>query len=286
MVTVGRARVFSVFVYTLLIVLSASIVFPLLYVVSVSITPYSEVLKHGGFIIIPSKVTFAAYTAFLNNSLIPTAYGVTVFITVVGTLVNLALTSLMAYPLSKSYLPGRNKLLLLLVFTLLFSGGMIPTYLIVKETGLINSLWSMIVPSAVGTFSLLMMKTFFEQLPASLDDAARIDGAGELRIFARLVLPLSMPIMATIGLFYSVGHWNEFFQAVMYVNNPVKWPLQVILKGILMQAMNPDLNFEETLPTESMQMSAVVLTALPILVIYPFVQQYFTQGKLLGSIKG
>jgi len=286
MVTVGRARIFSVFVYTLLIALSASIVFPLLYVVSVSITPYSEVLKHGGFIIIPSKVTFAAYTAFLNNSLIPTAYGVTVFITVVGTLVNLALTSLMAYPLSKPYLPGRNKLLLLLVFTLLFSGGMIPTYLIVKETGLINSLWSMIVPSAVGTFSLLMMKTFFEQLPASLDDAARIDGAGELRIFAHLVLPLSMPIMATIGLFYSVGHWNEFFQAIMYVNNPVKWPLQVILKGILMQAMNPDLNFEETLPTESMQMSAVVLTALPILVIYPFVQQYFTQGKLLGSIKG
>lgn len=275
-------------VYLLLSLFAVSIVFPLLYVVSVSVTPYSELVKHGGFVIIPSAATLDTYRIFLSDSLIPSAYKVTVFITVVGTAVNLVLTSLMAYPLSKKFLPGRNALLFLIVFTFLFNGGIIPTYLIVKSTGLINSVWSMIIPLAVTTYNLLIMKTFFENLPESLYEAARIDGAGELRIFVQLVLPLSMPIMATIGLFYAVNHWNEFFQAIMYINDNSKKPLQVVLRGILSSALNPDqqANLEQTLPSESLQMAAVILTALPILVVYPFVQKYFTQGVLLGSVKG
>ncbi|TBL78674.1 carbohydrate ABC transporter permease [Paenibacillus thalictri] len=288
MVMSVKEKWFLGLVYLLLSLFAVSIVFPLLYVVSVSVTPYSELVKHGGFVIIPSAATLDAYRIFLSDSLIPSAYKVTVFITVVGTAVNLLLTSLMAYPLSKKFLPGRNVLLFLIVFTFLFNGGIIPTYLIVKSTGLINSVWSMIIPLAVTTYNLLIMKTFFENLPESLYEAARIDGAGELRIFVQLVLPLSMPIMATIGLFYAVNHWNEFFQAIMYINDTSKKPLQVVLRGILSSALNPDqmASLEQTLPSESLQMAAVILTALPILVVYPFVQKYFTQGVLLGSVKG
>lgn len=283
----GRGdRVFDFANYALLSLVTAAVVFPLLYVVSVSLTPYSEVLKNGGFVVIPRQITFESYRIFLNDTLIPRAYGITLFITVVGTALNLLLTSLMAYPLSKRYLPGRTALLFLVAFTLLFNGGVVPTYLIVKMTGLVNSVWSMILPSVVWSFNLLIMKTFFEGLPQELDEAARIDGAGEWKILGRIVLPLSMPVMATVGLFYAVGHWNEFFQAIMYINDSSKYPLQVILRNILASSMMPPLDAEDVLPSESLQMSAVLLSALPIIVVYPFVQKYFTQGMLLGSVKG
>jgi len=284
--SVWKDRVYMFIVYALLAGLVVNIIFPLMYVISVSLTPYSEVLKHGGFLVIPRKITLAAYKAFLQDDLIPHAFGVTIFITVVGTFVNLVLTSLMAYPLAKKYLPGRNVFLLMIVFTTLFGGGMIPTYLIVKETGLLNTVWSMIVPGAIGSFNLLVMKAFFENLPESLDEAARMDGAGETGILIRIVLPLSMPIMATIGLFYAVGHWNEFFAAILYVSDRTLHPLQVMLQGILRAGQTPEVNIEETLPTISLQMAAVVITALPIVVIYPFIQKHFTKGVLLGSVKG
>lgn len=281
-----KDRTYMAIVCAILIVAAASVVFPLLYVLAVSLTPYAEVLKRGGFAIVPHKVTFEAYAAFLNDAKIPRAYGVTVFITVVGTFVNLLVTSLMAYPLSKKELPYRSALLLVIVFTLLFSGGVIPTYLIVKATGLVNSLWAMIVPGAVSSFYLLIMKTFFENLPESIDEAAKIDGAGETRILLTIVLPLSLPILATVGLFYAVGHWNEFFGAIIYVSDNAKHPLQVILRGILNQSQMPEQDFERVLPTETLQMAAVILSTLPIVVVYPFIQKYFTQGALLGSVKG
>lgn len=286
MVTSWQDRLFNTVNYIGLSLVVLAVVFPLFYVIAVSLTPFSEVLKNGGFVVFPRSITFESYTIFLNDSLIPRAYGVTIFITVVGTALNLVFTSLMAYPLSKPYLPGRNILLFLVAFTLLFNGGVVPTYLIVKMTGLVNSVWSMIIPSIVWSFNLLIMKTFFSNLPSELDEAARIDGAGELRILAQIVLPLSMPVMATVGLFYAVGHWNEFFQAIMYINDSDKYPLQVILRNILASAMMPPMDAEDVLPSESLQMSAVVLSALPIIVVYPFVQKYFTQGMLLGSVKG
>ncbi|MEK0314834.1 carbohydrate ABC transporter permease [Cohnella sp. 56] len=286
MVTGIKDRVFDWTVIVILSLFALAIIFPLLYVVSVSLTPYSEVLRNGGFIIIPKKLTFDAYAAFLHDSLIPRAYGVTIYITVVGTFLNLVFTSLMAYPLSKKYLPGRKPLLFFVTLTLLFNGGVVPTYLVVKGTGMINSLWALIIPSVIWTFNLLIVKTFFENLPTELSEAARIDGAGEVRILTRIVLPLSMPVLATVGLFYAVGHWNEFFQAVMYINDNNLKPLQVILRSILASALTPPMDAEDVLPSQSLQMSAVVLSALPILVVYPFLQKYFTQGMLLGSIKG
>ncbi|RAU95729.1 carbohydrate ABC transporter permease [Paenibacillus sp. YN15] len=286
MVIGKKEKAYIASVYTLLCIVALSVVFPLLYVVAVSLTPYSEVLKNGGFAIIPRSVNFEAYGAFLRDHKIPRAYEVTVFLTVVGTAVNLLLTSLMAYPLSKKNLPFRSLLLLLILFTMLFGGGMIPTYLVVKGTGLLNSVWAMIIPGSVATFYLLIMKTFFENLPESLDEAAKIDGASEIRILWQIVLPLSMPIMATVGLFYAVGHWNEFFNAIIYVSDSSLHPLQVTLRGILKQTELPELDVEQVLPTQSLQMAAVILSTLPILIVYPFIQKYFTQGAMLGSVKG
>ncbi len=286
MVTDSKDKIYLTLVYAILTLLALVVVFPIMYVVSVSLTPYSEVVKNGGFAIIPTKINFDTYSTFLKDNTIPKAYQVTLFITVIGTLVNLAVTTLMAYPLSKKNMPFRNVILMLVVFTMLFSGGIIPTYLVVKSTGLINSVWAMIIPGTVATFYLLIMKTFFENLPESLDEAAKIDGASELRILWQIVLPLSMPIMATVGLFYAVGHWNEFFAAIIYISDNSKYPLQVILRGMLTQNDLPEMDFERVVPTESLQMAAVILSTLPILVVYPFIQKYFTQGALLGSIKG
>lgn len=286
MVISKKEKLYMASVYFILAVIAVSIVFPLLYVVSVSLTPYSEVLKNGGFAIIPRNINFEAYGAFLKDHKIPQAYRITIFLTVVGTLVNLVMTALMAYPLSKKNLPFRKVLLMTILFTMLFGGGMIPTYLVVKATGLLNTVWAMIIPGSVATFYLLIMKTFFENLPESLDEAAKIDGASELRILWQIVLPLSMPIMATVGLFYAVGHWNEFFNAIIYVSDSSLHPLQVTLRGILKQTEMPELDFEKVLPTQSLQMAAVVLSTLPIVVVYPFIQKYFTQGAMLGSVKG
>jgi ABC-type sugar transport system, permease component len=252
----------------------------------VSLTPFSEVLRNGGFILIPRSITFDAYRKLLTESNVPQAFGITTFITVVGTLLNLAVTSLMAYPLSRKQLPGRNLFLMLIVFTLLFSGGIIPTYLVVKSLGLLDSVWSMILPNMVWSFNVLIMKSFYETLPEELFESARMDGAKEFRILARIVLPLSVPVSLTIGLFYAVGHWNEFFQAIMYVTDRELFPLQVIVREILIQTQQPLENAENMTPTETLQMASVILASLPIIVVYPFLQKHFTKGMLLGSVKG
>jgi putative aldouronate transport system permease protein len=279
-------KVFNTFIYISLGLVGIVCAFPLLYVLAVSVTPYGEVLKHGGYIVIPRSFTLDAYRQLFAGNNILQAFWITVFITVVGTLINMVLSTLMAYPLSRRNLPGRSFLLFLVVFTLLFNGGIIPTYLIVRGTGLIDSVWAMIVPNAIWAFNLLIMKSFFENLPGELFDSARIDGAKELRILLQIVVPLSIPVMLTVGLFYAVGHWNEFFQAIMYVTDSELYPLQVVIRNILMQSQNPELMLEEYVPTTTLQMAAVIVASVPIIVIYPFIQKHFTKGVMLGSIKG
>ncbi|MEK8132629.1 carbohydrate ABC transporter permease [Paenibacillus filicis] len=279
-------RVVNGIVFGILGLAAASAIFPLLYVVSVSITPFAEVLKNGGFILLPKSITFDAYAKLLTESNIPRAFWVTIFITVVGTVANLLLTTLMAYPLSRKKLPGRSFFLLMVVFTMLFSGGLIPTYLVVKAVGLLDSVWAMIVPSIIWSFNILIMKSFFENLPEELFESARMDGAGEYRILWQIVIPLSVPSMLTVGLFYMVGHWNEFFQAIMYVTDRTLFPLQVVVREILMLSQQPLESVENMTPTETMQMASVILASLPIIIVYPFIQKHFTKGMLLGSIKG
>jgi len=278
--------------YILLSLFALSALFPLYYVFIMSITPYSEVLRNGGFVIWPSEITFAAYKEILSSARIPNALKITILITVVGTVLNLAVTMLLAYPLSKKFLGGRSFILLAIVFTMLFSGGIIPTYLVVRGVGLYNSVWALIIPGLVSTFNLLIIKTFFESLPAEMEDAAKVDGCGDVRTLLKIVLPLSMPILATAGLFYGVGHWNEYFKGIMYLTDKKLEPMQVVLRNML---QTPDVSQElmlnnasgmTPLPPETIKMATVTLAIVPILLVFPFVQRYFIKGMLLGAVKG
>lgn len=286
MVRGSEDKLFNTFIYIVLALVGLAAVVPLLYVVSVSLTPYAEVLKNGGYVIIPKEITFSAYSKLLSNPAIWNGMKITLFVTIVGTAINLILTVLFAYPLSRKGLPHRKFFLFIIVFTLLFSGGIIPTYLIVKNTGLIDTVWSLILPNAIWSFNVLIMKSFFENLPEELFESARIDGAGEFRILWQLVVPLSLPSVLTIGLFYAVGHWNQFFQAIMYVTDRELFPLQVVVREILMLSQQGTENAENMVPTVTLQMAAVIVASLPIVVVYPFLQKHFTKGMLLGSVKG
>jgi putative aldouronate transport system permease protein len=279
-------KLFNTFIYIILGLVGLAAVVPLLYVVSVSLTPYGEVLRNGGYVLIPKAVTFQAYMKILSASDIWSSFRVTLFITFVGTAISLIVTMLLAYPLSRKGLPYRKWFLFMIVLTLLFSGGIIPTYLIVKNTGLLDTIWALILPNAIWSFNVLIMKSFFENLPEELFESARIDGAGEFRILWQLVVPLSMPSIITIGLFYAVGQWNQFFQAIMYVTDRTLFPLQVVVREMLMLSQQAMENSENMVPTVTMQMSAVVVASLPIILVYPFLQKHLTKGMLLGSIKG
>ncbi|NOU70994.1 ABC transporter permease subunit [Paenibacillus sp. LMG 31458] len=286
MVTSRNDRIFNTFVVMLLAIVGLLCVVPLLYVVSVSVTPYAEVLKNGGYILFPKQFTFTAYLKIWETAGILRSLQITVFVTIVGTAINLILTLLLAYPLSRKGMPYRNWFLLMIVFTMLFSGGTIPTYLVVKATGLLNSVWALILPSAIWSFNVLIMKSFFEQLPEELFEAARMDGAKELRLLVSIVIPLAIPSIMTVGLFYAVGHWNQFFSAIMYISDRNLRPLQVVVRDLLMQSQKPLDNPDELVPTVTMQMAAIVVASAPIIAVYPFLQKHFTRGMLLGSVKG
>jgi putative aldouronate transport system permease protein len=277
---------FNTLVYLILLGVGIISLFPILYVISMSVTPYSEVIKQGGFLVIPRSITFDAYEYLLSRNVVPRALGVSILITVLGTFISMLLSTLGAYPLSRKQLPGRTYFLLLIVFTMLFSGGMIPTYLIVKSLGMLNTLWALMIPGAIATFNLLIMKSFFEALPEELFESARMDGATEFRILWQIVIPLSIPSVMTVGLFYMVAQWNSFFAAILYINDQSLLPLQVIVRDLLISTQVADGQSEMTIPTVTVQMAAVMIACLPILLVFPFIQKYFNKGMLLGAIKG
>ena len=276
---------FELMLYIILGICALLCLFPLMYVVSVSLTPYAEVLRNGGFVVIPKKITLDGYRMFIDNGTMLSAYSVTIFITVVGTALNIVLTLLLAFPLSKRDLPFTKPVMLYTLFTMLFSGGMIPKYLIVKNLGLINSIWSLILPISIAPYNVILMRTFFRALPEDLFEAATIDGAGETRILLRIAVPLAIPSVMTNVMFYAVMHWNTFMSALLYITNPKLQPLQVVLYNIIQNVEQAEAAEYEA-PTETLKMAAVVLTALPIVIVYPFIQKYFTSGMLVGAIKG
>ncbi|MFC3800726.1 carbohydrate ABC transporter permease [Cohnella sp. GCM10012308] len=284
-------RIVDVLIIVILSVFGLATLFPLYYVAVVSITPYTEVLRNGGFLLIPKTFTWDAYKAIFNSGVVPRALNVTIFVTLTGTALNLMVTTLLAYPLSKKYLPGRNAVLMSIVFTMLFSGGLIPTFLTVKATGLMNTLWALIIPGMVSTFNLLVMKTYFESLPSEIEEASKVDGCSDVGTLLRIVLPLSMPIMATLGLFYGVNHWNAYFGGIMYLNDRDLYPLQVVLRNmIITPSVSQELSVPQSqlssLPPESIKMATVVVAIVPIIAVYPFLQKYFIKGMLLGAVKG
>lgn len=283
-------KIFQSINLVLLLALAIATLFPFLYVVSVSLTPLEVLAKYGSFQVIPRVITFDAYRYLLSTGLIPRAFLNSVTITVLGTTVNLVLTTLTAYPLSRKRLPGRTFWLVFVLIPMLFSGGLVPLFILVRSLGLLNTYWAVVLPGAIWTYNLLVMKSFFESLPEEILESARIDGANDFRILIRIVLPLSKPVLATLGLFYAVGHWNGFFYPLMFLSDAKLQPLQVILRNVLLDLMMDDLpevlEKLELLPGQTLKMAAIVLSVLPLLVVYPWIQKYFTKGVLLGAIKG
>ena len=283
-------RIFDAIVYAILVVVFLIVFFPLMYVVSTSFASARE-LALNKFLIFPKHPTLEEYQYIFSTSTFLRSMIVTIVITVVGTLVNLVMTCLMAYPLSRKALPGRSVIMTAVTFTLVFSGGMIPMYLVVNSLGLIDTYTSLILPGAISSFNLILVKNFFQEIPESLIDAAQIDGSSEMNTLAKIVLPLSKPALATFTMFYAVGHWNQFMQPLLYLNDSKKWTIQILLRQIVLMsqsgvgdedAMPPGF----VLPVKSLKMACIVVSTLPIIAAYPFMQKYFDKGVMSGSIKG
>ncbi|MGO4495593.1 carbohydrate ABC transporter permease [Paenibacillus sp. 2RAB27] len=276
--------------YTFLMLLGLLTVVPFLYMVLGSFAAPEEYAKQG-IVLIPTQFSLSAYTYIFSTDTIMRSLLNTVIITIAGTFINIVFTSLMAYPLSRKELLGRRPVMLLIVFSMLFSGGMIPTFLIVKALGLTNTLWSLLLPGAISAFNLIILKNFFQQMPEGLEESAKIDGCNDMMILFRIILPLSMPAIATFSLFYAVGHWNSFFSAILYINDTTKWPIQVLLRQVVIMSEggigdSSQVNEAVALPPQSLKMAVITVSTLPILIVYPFLQKHFAKGVLLGSVKG
>ncbi len=277
--------VFDTLVYAIVLFVFLVTLIPVMYVITVSLTPFSEITKNGGFMLIPRKIVGDAYKEVLKNKALISSIWMTVKITVVGTAANLLVTLMMAYPLSRNGLPGKGLIMKILVFTMVFSAGTIPTYLVVKATGLLNRFAAYVIPGLVSVHNLVIMKVFFENLPEDVFDAARIDGCNEFNVMVRIVMPMSVPILLTIGMYYAVSHWNTYMAAVLYITDQDLLPMQVILRRIL-NAVTNDADADLVVPSESIRMAAVCICTLPIVVIYPFIQKHFVKGTLAGAVKG
>lgn len=267
--------------------ITLTIVIPILLVVSTSLADDKQLIAAGGYVLWPTNPTFAAYEAIFSGEFMYRALGVSAFITAVGTFLALFVTITMAYATSRPVLFGRPVLLLVL-FTLLFAPGLIPMFLMVKQLGLLNTLWSLILPSVFAAFNFVVMRSFFMNIPTELIEAARIDGASDFMILRRVVLPLSKAVIAVVGLFYAVGFWNAFFNAMLYINDQTLYPVQLVLRNYVVQggSMAEAIGVATTPPPQSMQMAIVVVALLPILIVYPFLQKHFNKGVITGAVKG
>jgi putative aldouronate transport system permease protein len=276
----------------LLWIASLTIIFPLICVFNNSVRNVNDIMKHN-FKLIPESFSLESYHFLISSSdRIINGYRASIFITVVGTLLCLIVTCMMAYSLSRKVLPGKNFFLIIVVITMFFSGGLIPSYLLVTGLGMRDSWWALIIPSLINPWNLLILRNFFKQIPESLEEAARMEGAGETSILIKIVLPLSLPSIASIGLFYAVSFWNAWFGASIYLETRSKYPLQLVLRQIT-QSINLDELAKRGLDMSKLPISeanvkaaAIVLTIFPILCVYPFIQKYFVKGVFMGSIKG
>ncbi len=262
------------------------VVLPFLSVLGTSLASDRDVINSGGFVLVPMHPTLEAYATVFRDGIAIHALWVSIGITLVGSLVSIVLTTMMAYGLARSG-RGIRVIVYLVLFTMLFTPGIIPSYLVVKQFGLLGSYASLILPVAINVFNLIVMRQFFMEIPTELMDSARIDGAGEFRILWSIVLPLSKPVIAVIGLFYAVSYWNAFFNALLYLNDNSQWPLQLIVRMYVLQGSSLNAAGDgTTLVPQTLQMAVVILAVVPILLVYPFLQRYFTSGVLSGAIKG
>jgi putative aldouronate transport system permease protein len=286
-------RLFNCMNTIVLLLIGIITLFPLYYVFIVSFTDPYEYLQKNGFVLFPQKWSLGSYRYLLGTDAFKNATIVSTFLATVGTGVSLIFTSAMAFGMSRKRLLGRKFLMLMILLTILFNPGIIPNYIVVRDFGLINSVWSLIIPVLISGWNVILMKSFFDSIPAELEDAAMIDGCNDLGTFFRIVLPLSAPALAAFGLFYAVGYWNTFFNAILYINDFTKVPLQVVLRNMLIEsdtttggAAAAEMMSEGQLPIQTIKMAAVVIATVPILAVYPFLQKHFAKGVMLGSVKG
>ncbi|WP_438495039.1 carbohydrate ABC transporter permease [Paenibacillus sp. IHBB 3054] len=292
-------KLFLISTYIYLCLALVVVLYPLIYILSASISSPQDV-NSGAMWLFPKNVTLDGYKLVFENPKIWNGYLNTIIYTAVGTLLNLAVTLPASYALSRSDFVGRQLFMGIILFTMFFSGGLVPTYLLIKNLGLINSMGALILPVAASVWNIVVARTFFQTtIPKELQEAAHIDGCTNLKLFIRIILPLSAPIVAVMALFYGVGHWNSYFPSLIYLNDEAKYPLQMVLRQILvLQEMSAEttgaaINSEVAMAMNSKAETAslikygvIVVSTLPIVAVYPFLQRYFVQGVMIGSVKG
>lgn len=286
-----KNNISGILIFVMLTMFAVIAFYPFYNVLIISFAKYKDVSASQAYLL-PKSFDLSSYAYILKNKEIINGFLVSTVVTICGVVWNMFLSTTAAYALSKKGMPGRNIMLTLIIFTMLFSGGLIPYYLLIKNMGLIDSIMSMIIPTGINTFYLIIMKNYFTSLPESLEEAAKIDGANDIYILIRIVLPISAPIIATFFLFYGVDRWNEWWSAFLFISSPDKQPIQIVLRNILIafssnvsvmqQAM---MSSRTTVFIQSLQMAAIVVAVLPMMIIFPFLQKYFVKGIMIGSLK-
>lgn len=284
-------HVFTLINTLLMIFLMIITLYPFLYVLFASLSDPNEFIAHSGTLLYPLSPNLDSYWAVLNNPNILIGYKNTIFIVVVGTGINLLMTCVGAYFLSRTGPMLKKPIMILITVTMFVDGGMIPNYLLVRDLGMYDTLWALIIPGAISTYNMIIMRTMFQSIPASLEESARIDGAGEWTILFKLILPLSIPTIAVIGLFYAVGHWNSWFSANIYLRDKNKFPLQLILRDIVVESEVDDMTIGAAFGNSyamsfTIKYATVIVATVPILILYPWIQKYFVKGVMIGSLKG
>lgn len=287
-------RIYHYVALAILAVIIVCFIYPLWYVILASISDPRKMVQTT-FAILPVHFQLGSYEMVFENQRLIRSLFVSIFYTVTGTIINVVMTVLAAWPLSRKQLKGRKVIMLLITFTMYFGGGLIPSYLLVSSLGMVDTIWAILIPGALSTYNMIIMRTYFiNSIPGDLEDAAMVDGCTNFRFLLQVVLPLSAPIMVVIALYYGVGRWNDFFSAMIYLNNQKLWPMQLVLREILLQndfsstnLMFTDFNqSEHMIKVFGMKYAVIVFATLPIMIIYPMCQKFFAKGVMVGSLKG
>lgn len=284
----GSDRIGEIVIYTILVLIAVTTILPFLQLITISLSTAQDINSYG-FHIFPKHIDAGGYEMLLSYSLIWRGYLNTIIRVVVGTSLSVFLTILGAYALSKKSLPNRNLWTGLIVFTMYFSGGLIPSYLLVQKLGMRNTLFSLVLPGAISAYNMIIARNFFMSLPSSLEESAKIDGANDMYILFKIIIPLSKAILATITLWYGIGQWNSWFDCMLYMDNEKSYVLQLMIRRLLLEGQMIDTsgqNYKQMVSPENMKMAAVVVATVPVLCIYPFFQKYFVKGVMIGSLKG
>ena len=279
------SKIFDVVNYLLLAILGFIMFYPMFYVFIVSISS-SQYINQGLVTLFPRGINFDAYKAVFENQRIWSGYKNTFLYTGLGTLICLVLTAMCAYPLSRKDFYGRKVFTVLIMITMFVNGGMIPTYLVINKLHMINTMWAIVLPPAISTFNMIVMRTSFQAIPDSLVESAYLDGANDITIFSKFVLPLSKAIIATMTLYYAVYHWNSYFPSVLYLNDQKKYPVQVVMRDIVIQGDTSEITGSVNIIATNYKYAVIIISIVPILLVYPLLQKYFTKGVMVGAVKG